>query len=156
MFAKLAWQAIQIFGDLFGEIPSKFDGRTPWTWPSHVDLTFSIAHDFVPATAKKANILEAAHGEVRVNSSTLLTFQHRYEGHRVARAGQHASQSIQVSKDSIAVRHIVTIGEGYQVIGADSNALSSDFSRCARARPLLIAFSIGRSPFASFLSRSGI
>jgi hypothetical protein len=142
---------IEILGNIFGEIPSKFDWRAAWTGPSHVHLALSIPHDLVPATAEEAHILEATYREMWMNGPTLLTLQHRHEGHRVPGAGQHPPESVQVSKDSITVRHIVTIGERDQVIGTDRNALSSDLSRGSGSRPLLIVCSIGRSPFASFL-----
>jgi hypothetical protein len=106
-------------------------------------LALSIPHDLVPATAEKAHILKATYREMGMNGPTLLTLQHRHEGHRVPRAGQHPSQSIQVSKNSIAVRHIVTIGERDEMISADRNALSSDLSRGSGSRPLLIVYSIG-------------
>jgi hypothetical protein len=86
-----------------------------------------------------------------MNGPTLLTFQHRHKGHRVTGAREHSSESVQVSKDSITVRHIVAVGERDEMIRVNRNALSSDRSRGSRARPLLIVGSIGRSPFASFL-----
>jgi hypothetical protein len=102
----------------------------------------SIAHNLVPAATKKAHILETSHGEVWVNGPTLLTLQHRHEGHRVAGAREHSSESVQISKDSIAVRHIVAIGERDEMIRADRNTLSSDLSRGSGSRPLLIAIAI--------------
>jgi len=54
---------------------------------------------------EEANILEAAHSEMWMNRATLLTLQSRHEGHGVAHASEHSSESIQVTKDSVAVGH---------------------------------------------------
>jgi hypothetical protein len=143
MLSKLTGQMIQIFGDIFGEIPSKFHWRAAWTGPSHVHLALSIPHDLVPATAEKAYILEATYSEVWMNGPTLMTLQYCHEGHWVIGSSEHPPESVQVSKDPITVRHIVTVGERDEMIRADRDALSSDLSRGSRSRPLLIVCSIG-------------
>jgi hypothetical protein len=102
----------------------------------------SIPHDLVPATAEEAHILEATDREMRMNGPTLLTLQHRHKGHRVTGASEHPAESVQIPKDAITVRHIVTVGERDEMISPDRNALSSDLSRGSGARPLLIVCSI--------------
>ena len=77
-----------------------------------------------------------------MNRPTLLTLQHRHKGHRVACASEHSSKSVQISKHSIAVLHIVAVGKRDEMIRADRNALSSDLSRGSGSRPLLIVCSI--------------
>jgi hypothetical protein len=91
-----------------------------------------------------------------MNGSPLLTLEHRYEGHWIACPGQHAPESIKITKDSVPVHNIVTIGKGHQVIGPNRDALSSDLCRGSRPGPLFITFAIGRSSFTAFLSWPGI
>ena len=78
-----------------------------------------------------------------MNGPTLLTLQHRHEGHRVPGAREHSSESVQHSKPSIAVLNNVAVGERDEMIRADRNALSSDLSCGSGSRPLLIVCSIG-------------
>jgi hypothetical protein len=47
---KLPWLTVDVFADVFGEIPDQFDRGGSRPWPLHVHLALGFSDDLIPTT----------------------------------------------------------------------------------------------------------